>query len=211
MTTRAVIFDFWGTLVDQGVRSPIKQLKNALQVNLPFSEYVVRMERAMMTENFSSLRDAFKAVFREFSVPDDEQVLDQLVGMWNKNWMLAQPYPDVNEVLKKLKGNHKLILVSNTDNCSIENVLDKFNLRDLFDKIYLSYQVHMIKTDKNFLKMVLDENNLSPEECVMVGDSIQSDMAAAQKVGIKGVLIDRKNNRDFTPRIRSLQELEEHL
>ena len=47
---KAILFDFWGTLMEQGVRSPIQHVKNALQIDLPFSEYVVRMERAMMTE-----------------------------------------------------------------------------------------------------------------------------------------------------------------
>ena len=208
---KAILFDFWGTLAEQGVRSPIKQLKNALQIRLPFSEYVVRMEKAMMTEAFPTLKNAFVAVFKEFSVPLQEDILDQLIGMWNKNWMLAQPYSEVEIVLKKLQQNYSLILISNSDNFSVEKVLEKYSLSQYFDKIYLSYQVHLIKTDKNFLKLVLDEMNLTPEECVLVGDSIQSDITAAKRLGIKAVLIDRRETREFDPKIRTLNELEEHL
>jgi HAD superfamily hydrolase (TIGR01549 family) len=208
---KAILFDFWGTLVEQGVRSPIKQLKNALQVNLPFSEYVVRMERAMMTESFPTLKDAFTAVFREFNVPLHQEILEQLVGMWNKNWMLAFPYEETESVLKKLQENYSLILISNADNFSVKNVLEKFSLEKYFDKIYLSYQTHLIKTDKNFLKLVLDENHLTPEDCVLVGDSIQSDMMAAKRLEIKGVLVDRRNSRDFDIKIKNLNELEGHL
>ena len=208
---KAILFDFWGTLVEQGVRSPIKQLKNALQVNLPFSEYVVRMERAMMTEKYPTLKDAFTAVFREFNVPLHQEILEQLVGMWNKNWMLAFPYEETESILKKLQENYSLILISNADNFSVKNVLEKFSLEQYFDKIYLSYQTHLIKTDKNFLKLVLDENHLTPKDCVLIGDSIQSDMMAAKRLEIKGVLIDRRNSRDFDIKINNLNELEGQL
>ena len=65
---KAILFDFWGTLVSNGVWSPIKQVKQKLDINMPFSEYVVRMERAMMTEKFPSLKKAFENVFLEFSI-----------------------------------------------------------------------------------------------------------------------------------------------
>ena len=125
--------------------------------------------------------------------------------------MLAYPYEDTETVLKKLKEQYTLILICNANNFSVEKVLEKFSLTQYFDKIYLSYQTHLIKTDKKFLKLILDENSLAPEDCVLVGDSIQSDMAAAEKVGIKSILIDRRNNRDFTPKIRTLTELEAEL
>ena len=65
---KAILFDFWGTLVENGVHSPIKQVKNILNIRLPFSEYVIRMEKAMMTQEFSSLKDAFIAVGKEFNI-----------------------------------------------------------------------------------------------------------------------------------------------
>jgi len=44
-----------------------------------------------------------------------------------------------------------------------------------------------------------------------VGDSIQSDMMAAKRLEIKGVLVDRRNSRDFDIKIKNLNELEGHL
>ncbi|MBT5924546.1 HAD family hydrolase [Candidatus Woesearchaeota archaeon] len=149
---KVILFDFWGTLVENGVWSPIKQVRNMLQIRLPFPEYVVRMERAMMTEKFSSLKEAFESVCKEFSIEPNKERIEALVGMWNSSWMLAQPYQEVKDTLTKLKEKYSLVLISNTDSFSIENVLDKFELRDFFDTIFLSYKVGMIKTDSNFLK-----------------------------------------------------------
>ncbi|MBU0460788.1 MAG: HAD family hydrolase [Nanoarchaeota archaeon] len=209
--TKAILLDFWGTLVENGVRSPIKQVQTILQINLPFSEYVVRMERAMMTEKFATLKDAFNAVCREFNLDPGDDIVDELVGMWNKNWMLAKPYLEVNQVLAELKEKYTLILISNTDNFSVENVLEKFNLSPYFDKIFFSYQTHLIKTDKNFLKVVLDDLRLNPDECILVGDSLQSDILAAKKIGMPAVLLDRRHTREFNPKINNLAQLKETL
>ncbi len=205
---KAILFDFWGTLVENGIWSPIKQVKHFLDVRLPFSEYVVRMERAMMTEEFETLKDAFKRVCQEFDVPATDDLLDQLVGLWNKNWMLAEPYEDTVKVLKKLKKNYKVILVSNSDCFGISKVMEKFKLKGLFDKTFLSCEVGMIKTDENFLKKVVDELGISVEDCLLVGDSMHSDIMAAKKTGMKAVLIDRRDTRDYAPKIKSLTDLE---
>ena len=204
---KAIIFDFWGTLVENGVWSPIKQVKRILNIKAPFPEYVVRMERAMMTEKFDSLKDAFTNVCKEFNLHPPEEVIDELVGMWNKNWMLAKPYDETVESLKALRENHKVILVSNTDCLGVNNVLEKFNMKELFDKIFLSCDVHMIKTDKNFLKMVVDELSVDVKDCVLVGDSMQSDIMAAKKLDMDAILIDRRNTRDYQKRIKNLKEV----
>ncbi|MBI2581571.1 HAD family hydrolase [Candidatus Woesearchaeota archaeon] len=204
---KAVIFDFWGTLVENGVWSPIKQVQQILDINMPFSEYVGRMEQAMMTKKFNSLREAFEAVCEEFKVECNEEKMEALIGMWNKSWMLAKPYEEVQEELGKLKEEYKLILVSNTDNFSINQVLDKFQLREYFDHVFLSYEVGLLKTDPKFLKKVLKETKLAAEDCVLVGDSILSDMEAAREAGIKSVLMDHKQRQHFQPKIRNLKEL----
>ena len=204
---KAILFDFWGTLVENGVWSPIKQVKNILRINLPFSEYVVRMEKAMMTTSFPTLKEAFLAICEEFSIKCDDRDLDKLIGMWNKSWMLAHPYEEVEKVLEQLQQEYDLYLISNTDSFSILNVLEKYSLNKYFKKEFLSFNIGTIKTDPHFLKIVLKETNLKKEDCIIVGDSLQSDITAAEKAGIKAILVDRKDRRDFDPKIKNLNEL----
>ena len=72
---KALLFDFWGTLVEQGIYSPIKQVQDILQVRMPFSAYVARMEQAMMTSVFPDLRSAFLNVGKEFQLtPTEDQI-----------------------------------------------------------------------------------------------------------------------------------------
>ncbi len=208
--TKVILFDFWGTLVENGVWSPTKQVQHTLRVDLPFSEFVVRLEQAMMTKPFPSLLDAFKAVCQEFNLKEEGDI-DYLVGMWNKSWMLSSLYPEVKATLEKLSKTHRLILISNTDNFSINRALDKFKLAPYFEKMFLSYEMGIIKTNEEFYSTVLDQLKVKPVDCIMVGDSIQSDIEPAIAAGIKAILVDRKGRRDHDQKIASLSELEKFL
>jgi len=165
----------------------------------------------MMTSSFVSLKEALVQVCKEFSIEPEETIIEELVGMWNKNWMLAQPYEEVIATLKTLRSKYQLILVSNSDCFSVPKVLEKFNMNELFDKVFLSYEIGTIKTERNFMRRVLSELSLNVDDCVMIGDSIQSDIMTAKRLGMKTVLIDRKNTRDFHPKIKNLKELENVL
>ncbi|MEK6900353.1 MAG: HAD family hydrolase, partial [Nanoarchaeota archaeon] len=114
---------------------------------------------------------------------------------------------EVLSELESLQKKYKLILVSNTDCFSIGQVLDKFQLRNYFTDIFLSCDVGMIKTDEKFLLDVLEKAGIDAKDCVVVGDSILSDMEAAKAVDIKAVLLDRKERQHFHPKIKNLKEL----
>lgn len=204
---KALLFDFWGTLVETGIHSPIKQVQDILAINLPFSDYVVRMEKAMMTRKFDSLTEAFQAVCREFQIEPAPEQIERLVGMWNKSWMLSQPYYEVESVLSQLQKNYRLILISNTDCFSLPRALEKFSLHKYFERSYLSFEQGILKTDPEFFEKIMEDLELTPEECLVIGDSIESDIKAAKNAGIKAILIDRRNRREFQPKIRSLREL----
>ncbi len=208
---KVLLFDFWGTLVEQGVHSPIKQVKNLLQINLPFPDYVVRMERAMMTRTFPGLQEAFQSVCAEFQIECPREIMEELVGMWNASWMLARPYPDVEKALAELKKKYTLVLISNTDSISVQKVLEKYNLRPYFDNVFFSFEMGLLKTDKDFLTQVVGQLNVGVEDCVMIGDSIQSDILPAKHLGMPTILMDRKGRREMDPSIRTLKELETML
>ncbi|MBI2666170.1 HAD family hydrolase [Candidatus Woesearchaeota archaeon] len=206
--SKTILFDCWGTLIEQGVHSPLKQVKEILGIKIPFSHYVVRAERVMMTHAFPTLKEAFLAIAKEFNLQPTEEQLDALIGMWNKSWMLAKPYEEVEEVLRELQKNYVLALVSNTDNIGVEKVLEKFGLKSYFAATFYSYQLGNLKTDRNFFYQVFDQLGVEAEDCTMVGDSIQSDIIPTKQLGMQAVLIDRKDQRDFPGKIKDLRELE---
>lgn len=210
---KAILFDFWGTLVENGVfPSPVRQVKYMLNLNsLPFPLYIIQFERAFMTKDYDDLYKAFDIVCKEFKIDAGQGLLDKLVGMWNKNKLLAKPFPDTIPALKKLKKDYKIILISNTDCFSVEAVMEKYDMKKLFDAMIFSYKVGMLKSNPKMFETALKKVKVKKEDAIMVGDSIESDVAGAENAGIKPILIDRNERREYKDKIKSLKELDKFL
>jgi FMN phosphatase YigB (HAD superfamily) len=208
---KAIIFDLQGTLVENGVYpSPLRQIKNILRIDAPFSDFVMRFEKILMTSHHESLKDAFGMICEEFHLPPKDYLIEKMVGLWNKNKLLSQLFPDTLQVLAELKPDYKLILVANIDSSS-KDIVDRFKLRDYFDMIILSCDTGLLKNERGFYNTVIDKFDLNPKEILMIGDSLESDIDTAKALGISGVLIDRHNKREYDPKIVSLTEIKKYL
>ncbi|MFH1133089.1 MAG: HAD family hydrolase [Nanoarchaeota archaeon] len=209
--TQAILFDFWGTLVENGVYSPVRQVRNVLRLQIPFQDYIVAFEESFMMKKHETLAAAFTDVCTTFGVRPEPMLIDRLIGLWNKNTLLAKPFPETEDVLNDLKSEFKLALVSNTDPFSINQVLDKFNLRPMFDTVAFSYEVGALKNDPKLFAAALKQLKMKPEDVLMIGDSLESDIKGAENAGIPAILLDRRNVREFENKIQNLRDLRARL
>jgi HAD superfamily hydrolase (TIGR01549 family) len=179
-----------------------------LRIRMHFSEYIEKFEHAFMTQKFETLTEAFHNVAKEFDVNPPGFVYDNLVGMWNKNTILSHAYEETESSLKDLKKEgYKLILIADTDNHSVSQVLDKFKLKEYFDEIILSCDVGHVKTEPEMFEIALEKTGLKKDEVVMVGDSIPTDIEGAKKAGIRPILVDRRDTREFEDKVLSLDQI----
>ena len=209
---KAIMIDFWGTIIENGVfPSPIRQSQRIMKIDMPFSEYVVRFEEAFMVQKFESLTEAFNNVSDEFGITLQNWQLDKLIGLWNKNRLLARPYVETKDVLEDLKKEYRLILIADTDSVSVSSILEKYDMKKLFDDVILSCDVGVVKTNPRMFELALERNNLVKEDVVMVGDSLESDVHSALAAGIVPILIDRQDKREFENKIMDLTQLKETI
>jgi putative hydrolase of the HAD superfamily len=209
---QAILFDFWGTLVENGVNpSPVRQVKYFLRLNMAFHDFITTFEESFMLKKHSTLREGFDAVCTAFDIHPPEFIIEKCIGMWNKNMLLAKPFPETIALLEELKKKYKLALLSNTDNFSLEPVLDKFDLRKYFDVIILSCDAGHLKSDVKMFDEAVKKLGVKKKDCLMVGDSIESDMASAEKAKIASVLVDRNERQTFEKKIKTLEELNTFL
>lgn len=212
MAIKAIFFDFWGTLVENGVRSPVKQVKWILRLNeMDFSEYITKFEEVFMTKKYKDLNEGFQEVTKAFELNVPPFIIEKLIGMWNKNTILSTAYDETIDALEELKKDYKLILISNTCSFSIGSVLDKYDMKKYFDEISLSCDTGFLKSNKKSFEDVLKKLKIKKKEAVMVGDSIESDVKSAENAGIMPILIDRRGGREYENKISSLSELKEKL
>ncbi|MES2953106.1 MAG: HAD-IA family hydrolase [Patescibacteria group bacterium] len=60
-------------------------------------------------------------------------------------------------------------------------------LSEIMDKAYFSWQTGLVKPNPQAWQLVLNENNLKPEECVYFDDQ-EKNTKAAESIGIKSFL-----------------------
>jgi HAD superfamily hydrolase (TIGR01549 family) len=99
-------------------------------------------------------------------------------------------YEDVLPTFEALRqANLKLGLVSNTS-----RDLDAFVGHHRLDvDAWVSSGVHgKVKPSPSIFKAVLELLGVEPSEAVMIGDSPEDDVAGAEAVGIRGLLLDRE-------------------
>ena len=112
----------------------------------------------------------------------------KIVKAWNS--MIIDLPKNRLEVIKKLKKNYLIFLLSNTNSIHIKAFKKSIGFKKwnefnaLFNKIYLSYEMGLRKPDLEIFNLVLKENKLKATNVLFVDDSIQH-IKGAEKVGLK--------------------------
>jgi epoxide hydrolase-like predicted phosphatase len=114
---------------------------------------------------------------------------------WN-SLLLDMPVERV-ELLKTLRSKYRLFLLSNTSSIHIKQVNKILeaatgikNLDELFDKVYLSYEMGIMKPDPEIYLQVLKEQNIKAEETLFLDDN-SDNIKSAAKLGIDTILVQK--------------------
>ena len=92
------------------------------------------------------------------------------------------------EVLLSLKGKYNLYLITNGVSYLQRERLDKHPIiRDSFLKIYISQDIGIRKPKIGFMNYILDDLKVDKKDCLIIGDSMSSDMTLAHNANIDKV------------------------
>jgi HAD superfamily hydrolase (TIGR01662 family) len=113
-------------------------------------------------------------------------IFESLIPRW-------ELYPDTLETLAALRDSgYRLGCISNTnDGVHAWRIIERHSLRSWLSPIYMSEEIGLRKPHPRPFLMLLDEWALSPEQAVMVGDTLDADVLGAQRSGMRGIWIDR--------------------
>ncbi len=123
-------------------------------------------------------------------------------------------YEETMDTLRHLQGKFKLLLLTNGCPALQQEKLDGVpEIVPFFDEIIISGSFGKGKPDPSIFQYALDKLGVQPEESMMVGDKLTTDIRGALSTGIKSVWINRENKENaetYTPdhEIKHLSELE---
>jgi epoxide hydrolase-like predicted phosphatase len=138
--------------------------------------------------------NGFRNYIRELLVFPDWT--DEMIDVaWNS--LLLDMPPERVALLKELRKKYSLFLLSNTSSIHISQVNKILeattgitNLDKLFDKVYLSYEMGLMKPDPEIYLRVLKEQNILAEETLFLDDNADN-IAAASKLGIDTIHVQK--------------------
>ena len=177
-----IIFDFGDVFIDLDKPATAREMVRygfeglTTELDELFKQYE---KGAVSSKEFLSITGA---VFPKANEKD-------LIDAWNAI-LLEFPLERLEFVENlSLEGQHRLFLLSNTNEIHIEHEKAKLGKRfdrfkKSFEKFYLSYEMGMRKPDAEIFEFVLNENQLIAEQTLFVDDT-KENIETAASLGIK--------------------------
>ena len=102
-----------------------------------------------------------------------------------------RPFSGAVETLRQLRVRGvRLALVTNGAAEIQRRKIDRFGLASLFDCIVIEGEFGVGKPDERVYRYALDQLDTKPEETWMVGDNLEWEVRAPQRLGICGIWLD---------------------
>lgn len=172
MSTKAIIFDFFGVLSSPVHTSWLK--KHSLE------DAEAQMQKEFMhpTDLGEITETELFAGISKLDSQTPEAVREEWLG-------LALINTELVAFITELHTHHKIALCSNAPTPFLREILQKNNLESLFDVIVISSEVRLAKPDPAIYELTLERLGVTPEEAIFTDDSTNN-VAAAEALGITG-------------------------
>ena len=180
---KAVIFDFGNVICRFDNRVVLtrvaersgKSVQELEELVYQSSDFIKQYERGLATSH---------EFFRHFSVLCDLEVSEEdFIKMYTDKFT---PIPETMDLIRRLKGNYRLGLLSNTSEWDFEYGIKMTEVFSLFDSVTLSFRVHALKPEPDIYRDAVSKLGVPPEECVYV-DDIDRYADAARELGMTAI------------------------
>ena len=128
-------------------------------------------------------------------------------------YKVLSPFPEVPEVLKKLKEkNYKLSILSNGTPSLLNELVKSNNLDNIFDDIFSIEEVGIYKPDSKVYDMPIKKYKIQKEEVAFLSANTW-DVSGGGNYGYSSIWVNRNNNifdnLDYKPKdeVKNLKQL----
>jgi putative hydrolase of the HAD superfamily len=213
MKFKAVIFDLFGTLVDD-FGSSVGQMHHEMAAALavPYEQFLAlwgQTAKMRIIGVFETVEANIRYVCDTIKVSPSAKQLEKAVEVRMKYIGQAlRPRPDAISTISELKNTgHKIGLLSN---CSIEIPIlwQETAFADLFDTTVFSSRERLKKPDTRIFNLACERLGAMPASCLYIADGEDHELKAAASVGLHAVLIrtsSQKNRGELHQEARDWQ------
>lgn len=110
---------------------------------------------------------------------------DSFIPIWNDIFFLSPKNRSIFKLVNTLRAKYKTALLSNINTLHYEYLKKNFPVFGVFDQVFLSFQLGLIKPDQKIYNKVIQELKVSPQEIFYTDD--RADLVeSAKALGIRG-------------------------
>ncbi len=192
---KAVLFDLFGTLVDNPTNAEVAQIHQeiAFALGIPAEEYA-RGWKATFQErargSHGSIAQSIAAAAAISGNSFDETALPRAVEIryeFTRGWLT--PRPDAFSTLSQLKNRGlKIGLLSNCTD-EVPEIWPSLTIASMFDEPLFSSKELLRKPMPEFYHRAFERLNVLAPECLFVADGDNGELAASKKIGMPVVMI----------------------
>ena len=144
----------------------------------------------------AEVMDLYPAEFCERSGYPPEAV-DPFKHAFRKHWGLTHVLvPEAQETLEALRNKgYRLFAASNSFGHLQRSRLQQAGILHLFEDTYISMDIGYDKPDVRFYEEALRRCGLQPQDVLMVGDSMTTDIVGAQQAGLDTCWFNKYNEQ----------------
>ena len=168
-----VIFDCFGVLAGRVTSIFMARHLSRERIKALEEDFILEGDRGNISreEFFARLADEAK------------MTVDEVKAEFDSLYVL---HDDLMPVIESIRSFADTALLSNAFYGHCEGVIDRFGIRRLFDKVFLSCDYKMIKPDPNFYVLARDSFGKEYDEVYMVDDT-DANLVPLADVGIKPI------------------------
>lgn len=193
-----IIFDLGGVIVNYDLEADTRALHAA---GLPtYSECCDHPEiNKIMNDFLNGLTpwEEYKVQIQPYCIPN---ISDEVLLAAMDDVMGEIPINRLERIIE-LRKSHRVYLLSNICEYTWKRIVVKLQRlgyapEDLFDQIFLSYEMQLAKPDTHIYQAVIEATGIVPEETIFIEDT-QANLDAAKTLGIQGIKVAMNRLEDI--------------
>jgi putative hydrolase of the HAD superfamily len=206
-----VIFDLWDTLVDYDpVGGRRFQDQVAARLGRDPDEFAALWLAGRPHRESGPLRDYVLALGAEDAIADEVVAL-----RYSSTREMLRARPGAVETLRELRERGYRVGLITICSEDVPEIWGETPFAGLFDSTVFSCAVGLRKPDPRIYRLACEELGVEPDEAIFVGDGANDELAGAERVGMRAVLIHRAGEeppweelRDWSgPRITAIPQV----
>ncbi|MBN1643380.1 MAG: HAD family hydrolase [Dehalococcoidales bacterium] len=188
MKYKAVIFDLFGTLVDNSPKQNwLKEMSLILFApEEDFSHLWNATFKKRMTGEFYEFQDCIEYICRQLNLKVKKEQIERAINLSSERVRreITAIQPNAIETISQLKTDgYKIALLSNCS-IAITRLWGETPFANIINATVFSCSVGMMKPDLRIFHLAAEKLQVNPTECLYIADGMDGELKAAATVGM---------------------------